>query len=263
MNYIDAHSHWADQRLSQSPADLKTRMQECLERRIDFFLQGGVDPADWQRQLDLKKLFPENIGLCFGLHPYFVSAHDENECEAALDALSLLLPQAMALGEAGLDFRPHIMKDSRELQIEMFENQIELAKAFSKPMVLHLVQAHEKALQIFDIWRAPQKGGLVHAFNGSLDIAEKYFEKGFLISVGGAVTFEKNRKLRDCIKRMPLEYLLLESDSPDQAPEGWQGLNNSTSIYRVAEAIALIRNISAFDVLEVNTSNFKRLFSLN
>jgi TatD DNase family protein len=262
MKYVDVHSHWVDEKLSQSPADLTNRLQDCLDRRIDFFLQGGVNQADWKRQIDLKKLFPENFGLCFGLHPYFVSAQNQNECEAALDELIQLLPQAMALGETGLDFRPHIMKDSRELQIEMFENQIELAKAFSKPMVLHVVQAHEKALQILDLWRAPQKGGLVHAFNGSLETAKMYFEKGFLISVGAAVTFDKNRKLRDCIKKMPLEYLLLESDSPDQPPNGWEGLNSSASILKIAEAVALIRNISAFDVLEINTGNFKRLFSL-
>ena len=166
----------------------------------------------------------------------------------------------MALGEAGLDFRPHIMKDSESRQIEFFENQIELAKAFEKPMVLHIVQAHEKAQQIFHLWDPPERGGFVHAFSGSYETAKTYIDKGFLISVGGAVTFEKNHKLQDCIKKLPLEYLLLESDSPDQAPEGWSGLNQSTSLYSVAEKIGLIRNISAFDVLEVNTSNFKRLF---
>ena len=93
-------------------------------------------------------------------------------------------------------------------------------------------------------------------------ITKNYIDNGFLISVGGAVTFEKNKKLQDCIKKIPLEYLLVETDSPDQAPEGWQGPNDPTSLYLIAEKIGLIRNISAFDVLEVNTSNFKRLFRL-
>jgi TatD DNase family protein len=83
-----------------------------------------------------------------------------------------------------------------------------------------------------------------------------------LISVGGAATFEKNRKLQDCLKKLPLEYLLLESDSPDQAPEGWQGSNRSYSIYRVAEKIAELRGCSPLEILEINTSNFKRLFRL-
>lgn len=266
MKYVDAHSHWSDPRFTQQGKSLVESMHEplqtCLSKNIDFFLMGGVNPEEWQQQIEIKNKYPEHFGLCFGLHPYFVSEKSIEDCELALDQLALVLPQAMALGEAGLDFRPHIMKESQILQIEMFENQIELAKAFNKPMVLHIVQAHDKALQIFNLWRPPPKTGMVHAFNGSYETAKTYIDKGFYISVGGAVTFAKNKKLQDCIKKIPFEYLLIESDSPDQAPQGWQGLNNSTSIYQIAEKIGLIRNISAFDVLEVNTSNFKRLFSL-
>lgn len=262
MKYVDVHSHWADKKLALNDEGLETLLRECVARDIDFFLQGGVDPEEWQRQIHIKKQHPENFGLCFGLHPYYVSDHTFEECEASLDLLTQLLPQAMALGEAGLDFRPHIMKESEGLQIEMFENQIEIAKAFQKPMVLHIVQAHDKAAQIFDIWEAPERAGFLHAFNASYEVAKKFIDKGFLISVGGAATYEKNRKLQDCLRKIPLEYLLIESDSPDQAPEGWQGLNKSSSIYQVAHAIGLIRNISPLELLEVNTSNFKRLFRL-
>lgn len=262
MKYIDAHSHWTDIRLNVSEESLKIRLQLCLEKNIDFFLQGGVGPDDWVRQIELKNKYPQNFGLCFGLHPYFISDHTYDECEDSLDQLTKLLPQAMALGEAGLDYRPHIMKESEGLQIEMFENQIELAKAFQKPMVLHIVQAHDKVIQIFDIWGAPERAGLIHAFNGSYEIAKKYIDKGFLISVGGAVTHQKNTKLQNCIKKLPLEFLLIESDSPDQSPAGWEGVNNSLSIYNVADKISLIKNINVFEVLEVNTRNFKRLFRL-
>lgn len=262
MKYVDAHSHWADSRLPQDDQSLSHRIAVCQADGFDFFLQGGVQPEEWQRQLELKKKFPDNIGLCFGLHPYYVSDHSIEDCEAALDELTLLLPQAMALGETGLDFRPHIMKENQGQQIEMFENQLELAKAFQKPLVLHIVQAHDKALQVLDLWGIPEKRGLVHAFNGSYDTAKKFIDRGFLISVGGAVTFAKNRKLQDCVKKIPFEYLLLESDAPDQPPEGWPGFNESRSVRRVAEQIALIRNISPLDLLEVNTGNFKRLFSL-
>lgn len=262
MKYVDAHSHWADERVLQDDESLSRRMALCRQSGFDFFLQGGVSPAEWSRQIDLKKKLPENIGLCFGLHPYYVSDHSADECEKALDELTSLLPQAMALGETGLDFRPHIMKENQGQQIEMFENQLELAKAFQKPLVLHIVQAHDKVLQILDLWGVPEKKGFVHAFNGSYEVAKKYIDRGFLISVGGAVTYEKNRKLYDCVKKIPFEYLLLESDAPDQAPESWPGLNESYSVGRIAEHIGLIRNISPLDLLEINTANFKRLFSL-
>lgn len=262
MKYVDSHSHWSDQRLFlHKERDLL--LQKSFDRQIDFFLNGGIHPKEWMNQFELLKLYPKNFGLCFGLHPYFVSENTVEDCEAALDELVKILPQAMALGEAGLDFRPHIMKDSESLQIEMFENQIEIAKAFLKPMVLHIVQAHEKAIQIFDIWGAPEKAGLVHAFNGSYEVAKKYIDKGFCISVGGAVTYEKNKKLRDCVQKIPLEYLLVESDSPDQKPDGWQGeMNDSSSLFKIAEEIGFIRSLNAFEVLEITTSNFKRLFSI-
>lgn len=262
MKYIDCHSHWADLRFPQTDEGLSDIIEKSGKHGIDFFLQGGVSPEEWLRQIDLKKRYPQHIGLCFGLHPYFVSDHTADECEQALDDLAQLLPRAMALGEAGLDFREHIVKESEGLQIEMFENQIALAKTFQKPMVLHIVQAHDKALQIFNLWDAPEKKGFLHAFTGSYETAKKFIDLGFLISVGGAVTYDRNQKLHDCIKRMPLESLLLESDAPDQPPEGWKGVNEPSSIYQVAQKIGLIRNISPLEVLERNTENFKRLFSL-
>lgn len=261
--YIDSHSHWSDPRWNLTDDEIKQHLKAALDKQITFFLQGGVNPTEWQRQIELKKKYSEHFGLCFGLHPYFVSDNDDDACEAALDQLAQVLPQAMALGETGLDFRPHIMKDSMVRQIDMFENQIELAKAFEKPLVLHIVQAHDKALQVLDVWGVPPRKGLVHAFNGSYDTAKKYIDRGFLISVGGAVTYEKNKKLLDCVQKIPFEYLLIESDSPDQAPEGWVGFNQSTSIWTVAEKIAQVRKTSVLDVLQISTSNFKRLFRMS
>lgn len=260
--FIDSHSHWSDPRWNTTTEEIAKNVLDAASQNISYFLQGGVDPAEWLKQKNIKKLYPENFGLSFGLHPYFIAANDEDVCDAAMDILAKELPLAIALGECGLDFRPHIMKDSMTRQIDFFADQLELAKAFQKPMVLHVVQAHDKALQILDVWGQPQRGGLVHAFTGSFDTAEKYIDRGFLISVGGAVTFEKNKKLRDCMQKIPLEYLLIESDSPDQAPEGWQGLNRSTSIRVIAEKIALIRGLSVLEVLEISTSNFKRLFRM-
>jgi TatD DNase family protein len=261
--YIDSHSHWSDARWNSSPAEIKTHLENAFAKKVTFFLQGGVNPTEWEKQKELKKLHPQNFGLSFGLHPYFVAANDDEACEEALDLLAKELPTAMAVGETGLDFRPHIMKDSMVRQIDMFENQIELAKAFRKPLILHIVQAHDKALQVLDVWGVPPEKGLVHAFTGSFDTAKKYIDRGFLISVGGAITFEKNKKLIDCVQKIPLESLLIESDCPDQAPDGWVGMNESTSIWIVAEKIAQLRNLSVLDVLEISTSNFKRLFRMS
>lgn len=260
--YIDSHCHWSDPRWNLNSVEIKKNLDEALAQNISFFLQGGVDPTDWIRQKEIKKLFPEYFGLSFGLHPYFVAANSMEDCEIAMDQLAKELPAGLALGECGLDFRPHIMKDSMNRQIEFFENQLELAKAFKKPLVLHVVQAHDKALQVLDIWGVPPEKGLIHAFSGSFDTAKKYIDRGFLISVGGAVTYSKNKKIQDCITKIPLEYLVIESDSPDQPPQGWIGLNNSTSIRIIAEKIAQLRGLSVLEVLEISASNFKRLFRM-
>ncbi|MBS1969583.1 MAG: TatD family hydrolase [Bdellovibrionales bacterium] len=258
--WIDAHCHLADPRLENS---LDEVIREAESLGIKFFMQGGVGPEDWQRQRDLAKKYPNKLGLCFGLHPYWVAAHDEELCEIALDQLAPILPEALGIGELGLDFRPHIMKDSKVRQISVFEQQLELAEATQKPMVLHLVQAHEESLKIMDVWGIPASKGLVHSFNGSWGKAQDFLKRGLCLSIGGPVVWAQNEKLHEVIKQMPLEFLLLESDSPDQPPPRFkQSLNQPASLWDVAGKIAEIREMPSTEVLEIATQNFKRVFRL-
>ncbi len=262
--YIDAHSHWADPRLSQS--DVSERLGHCLKNNISLFLQGGVNPTDWENQRKLKLQYPENFLLSFGLHPYFVAENQIEACDEAMDLLAQQIHQCTAIGETGLDFREKYlvgeMDVQKEKQITFFENHIALSKVTLKPLVLHIVHAHSEALHVLKTWDPPSCGGLIHAFNGSYETATEYVKLGFCISVGGAVTFEKNKKLKDAVNRLPLSHLLIESDSPDQAPFGWDGLNDSTSLRPIADEIAKIKGLTSEKVLETTTSNFKRLFKL-
>lgn len=256
--WIDAHCHLADQRLE---THVDHFIAEAEKLGVGFFMQGGVGPEDWQSQMDLAVRFPGKIGLCFGLHPYWVADHDEDLCEIALDSLAPILPKALGIGEMGLDFRPNIMKDSRERQIEVFENQLELAEAIQKPMVLHLVQAHEQAIRIMDVWGVPAAKGLVHSFNSNWGKAEDFLNRGLYLSLGGPVVWPQNEKLHQVVKLMPLEYLLLESDSPDQPPPRFkQSLNQPASVWDVAAKIGELREMPTNDVLDLATQNFKRLF---
>jgi TatD DNase family protein len=256
--WIDAHCHLADERFKDQIDDV---ISEAERLGIHFFMQGGVGPEDWQRQRELAKKYPGKLGLCFGLHPYWVAAHDEDLCEIALDQLAPILPEALGLGEMGLDFRPNIMKDSRERQIGVFEQQLELAEATHKPMVLHLVQAHEESLRIMDVWGVPASKGLVHSFNGSWGKAQDFLKRGLYLSIGGPVVWPQNEKLHQVVKDMPLEFLLLESDSPDQPPPRFkQSLNQPASLWDVAVKIAELREMPATEILEISTENFKRLF---
>ena len=263
MNFVDSHAHWSDLRIT--PDLFSQMMSHCEFNRINFIMQGGVDPDDWDRQLELNNQFPGRIGLCFGLHPYFIARSTQEECEQAMDLLAKKISQSMALGETGLDLRSQFVANEfdRVRQINFFEQQIELAKAVSKPLVLHIVRAHDEAQKILTLWDLPSKPGYIHAFNSNIQNAKRYTELGFMLSVGGAITHPKNHDLRSAILQIPLESLLIESDSPDQAPLDWKGLNQSWSILRVAEEISILRkDVSAEEILKISTDNFNRLFSV-
>jgi TatD DNase family protein len=278
-NWVDAHGHLADLRW-QGQQDLV--LKSAQNKGIGFFMQGGVGPEDWQRQKALHKKFPQQIGLCFGLHPYWVAEHNDQECDDALDLLAREIPQAMGLGELGLDFRPHIMGDSKERQFQVFEHQLELAHISNKPLVLHLVRAHEESLKFMDIFGLPaQKKGFVHSFNGSAAKAQDFLKRGLSISIGGPVCRPDNTRLHQAVSEIPLEYLLIESDCPDQAPPGVEpveGLelkvdslrasNNETqgplnppeSILEVAKTLGKLKFLDPAEILDITTRNFHRLF---
>lgn len=257
--WVDAHAHLADPRWS--PSEIQVLLEEARQQGVGFILQGGVSPQDWERQIELQNQFPQQLGLCFGLHPYFVSENEEEICEIALDSLVQVLPRAMAIGELGLDFRPQIVKEKRAQQIDFFEKQLELAEVAQLPMVLHLVQAHAEALRIFDVWGVPSKKGMVHSFNGTSSQAMDFLKRGLYLSLGGPLARPENKKLHQAAADIPLEWILLESDSPDQSPPQFRGQRNPPhSILIVAQALARLKGLSPVEVLQATTANFHRLF---
>ncbi len=257
-NFIDSHCHLADERIF---SHVEAVIDLAFGAGCQFLLQAGVDPNDWQRQEALQRKYPGKIGMCFGLHPYFVAAKGDGECEQALDLLAKSIGRAQALGEAGLDFRPHILGDSRERQLSFFEQQLELAQVVQKPVVLHLVQAHEEALQIIDHFGLPKKKGLVHSFNGSLPQAKEYLARGLVLSVGGPLLRPDNLRLKQAVRDIPLDRLLLESDTPDQPPPGLrQGMNDPRSVVWIAEEVAWLKRCSVGEVLDNCRQNFDNLF---
>lgn len=259
-NWVDCHSHLADPRWSDG---LDEALVEARGKGIGFFLQGGVGPQDWAAQVELSKRYPGQIGLCFGLHPYWIADHDEDLCEIALDGLAAKLPEAMALGETGLDFRPHIMKDSRERQIECFHQQIELATFARKPLVLHLVQAHDEAVRLVDLVGLPEERGFLHSFNSSWPKAQDWIRRGMMLSVGGPAVRPDNAKLHETLRRMPLEFLLIETDSPDQPPPAFKGQKNPpASLWEVARAVGELRGMTPTEILDITSANFRRLFRI-
>jgi TatD DNase family protein len=273
MTFVDAHSHLADPRLENFQDQL---LAKCQAARITTLIQGGVDRLDWQRQIELRAN-GKSLGLqiipCFGIHPYTVAALHEahQDYELELDHLSRLMAEqtkrqeAFALGELGLDFRPHIAKGSEELQKEVLRAQLELGVFLQKPIVIHCVRAHDEFLQCLHLGidNAPGQKikGMVHAFNGNENQAQDFLDQGLLLSVGGALCRPDNERLRQAVLRIPLEKLCLESDSPDQKPPDWpEEFSDPTLILSVAQQVAKLKKCSADEVLDKCSANARQLF---
>ena len=253
---VDTHCHLADTRWNEDPATLLDRQRA---KGVGAFVMGGVDPADWERQLTWAAQFPGVVYPCFGLHPYFVADNSAEACEQALVRLEELLPQALAMGEIGLDYRGKIAKGSEARQLSFFSRQLEMALGHSKALVLHIVRAHSQALK--ELKRHSSPRGFVHAFNSNLETALAYQSMGLFISVGGAL-HPGNKALYEAVRGLPLESLLLESDSPDQAPpELHEKRNEPWTIHLVARHVADIKGLPVHRVLEICHENLLRLFS--
>ncbi len=264
-HWIDAHCHLADPRLKAALPEILDRAQKA---GVDRFIQGGIDPADWDRQDQLAATRPPGqILAAFGLHPLWVAENYQDACESALEALiQRLQPGASgpaALGELGLDHRPRFGPKTRPRQLEFFQRQLELPEGHSLPLILHVVRAHSEALQALKAAssRRPLKG-IVHSFSGSFEVARQYLDLGFFISVGGTLvglqSFEKTAKT---VIKLPPDRLVLETDSPDQPPPSYAGrLNEPASLWDVACAVGALRNEAPETVLDRSRSNLEKLF---
>jgi len=198
----------------------------------------------------------EQVFASVGVHPEYAD-HQEPD----VDTLCALAqhPKVLAIGETGLDYHWH--KDRPEWQRERFRVHIRAAKALNKPLVIHTREASEDTLAILKEEGASEVGGILHCFTESLAVAEAAIALGFYISISGIVTFKKAEQVHEVARSIPLDRLLVETDSPYLAPVPYRGKPNEPAyVKHVAEAIADLRQISYADVAEASTRNFLRLF---
>jgi TatD DNase family protein len=209
----------------------------------------------------------------FGLHPWWVDGllgeHDDpRERARALDeAISRLEREAAseevsAIGETGLDGARGRLKRSGLEQEKAFRAQLVLSSRLAKPVVLHVVRAHEQALAIL----AERSGapGIIHSFSGNRDQARRYQNLGWSLSFSARITFEEAHEVREALKECPADRLLLETDAPDQPPFGHaDAIHSPMSLLVVAESAAKIRSESAHDLLRRSRDNAQRIFRLH
>jgi TatD DNase family protein len=199
----------------------------------------------------------EGLFPAYGLHPMFMAEHRAGDLETL--ARWLDREQPVALGECGLDF--FIDDPDREAQRRLFHAQVELARDRRLPLILHARRALDEVIAA--LRHAGARGGVVHSFSGSPEQARQLWALDFRIGIGGPVTHDRARRLRHIVATMPIEFLLLETDAPDQPPAGHRGERNEPA--RLAEILSVVAGLRGEDparVAEATSRNAERVFGL-
>lgn len=218
----------------------------------------GFDRPTIDKAMALADAHPE-IYLTLGWHP--TEAGDYNDEVEAYLLEALKHPKVIALGEIGLDY--HWMTAPKEVQATVFRRQMQLAKQLDLPFVVHTRDALEDTYDLIKAEGVGPRGGIMHSFSGSLEMAERFIQLGMHISLSGVVTYKKATELHEVAQAIPLDKLLVETDAPYLAPVPKRGRENKTAYTRyVVEKIAELRGLSVEEVARVTTENARRVFAL-
>jgi TatD DNase family protein len=253
---IDSHCHLDDE---QFDSDRVQTIERAVEAGIELMLSIGTGdgPPDLEAAVRLADVF-EPVYATVGVHPHNAAKADSH----AFDNLRTLLshPKVIALGEIGLDY--HYDFSPRERQREVFVEQIRIARAERMPIVIHTREAwDETVLLLQEHWAATGLPGIMHCFTGGPQEAKAALDLGFSLSFGGVVTFPKALENQEAARQVPLERLLIETDSPYLAPVPYRGKRNEPAfIVHTAQKIADLRGIQIEELEAATAKNFRKLF---
>ena len=230
-------------------------MQFITDAQVDHMLCVSIDLESYPAMLELVNDY-ENISTSVGVHPNDKDRHEPDVAE--LVELSQH-PSNVAIGETGLDY--FHSEGSLDWQRDRFRRHIRAAREASKPLIIHTRDAREDTINIMQEEMAGEVGGVMHCFTESWEMAQAAMEMGFYISFSGIVTFKNATELKDVAKRVPLERMLIETDSPYLAPVPFRGKPNIPAyVSKVAEHIAELRETSVEAIAEATSVNFRQLF---
>ncbi|WP_348945314.1 TatD family hydrolase [Chitinibacter sp. FCG-7] len=253
MKFVDSHCHINFPDLASDIGGLLSRM---ADNQVSHALCVAVNLPELPSVLALAAAH-QNIFASVGVHPDY---EDTPEPSVAQLLELAKMPKVVAIGETGLDY--FRLTGDLEWQRERFRTHIRAAREASLPLIIHTRASSEDTIRIMREERADEVGGVMHCFTESWEVAQQAMELGFYISLSGIVTFKKAEELKDVARKMPLERLLIETDSPYLAPMPHRGKQNQPAWVRhVAEHIAELKGISLQEVADATTANFFKLFS--
>jgi TatD DNase family protein len=254
MNIVDTHCHIDLPVFDIDRADL---LKRCQMAGISRIVVPGVMAKTWQHLRQVCDTSPV-LYPCFGLHPYYLTEH----VTADIDALAQQIDQhhPIAIGEIGLDF--YVQGLDHKRQQSLFDAQLAVAASASLPVLLHVRKSHDAVLA--SLRKSRVKGGICHAFNGSLQQADRYIELGFKLGFGGMLTYERSHKLQRLARELPVEAIVLETDAPDMTVASHQGQRNSPEyLPECLQALADARGEDINILAEQTTTNAEEILNFD
>ena len=255
MKIIDTHTHLY---LNQFKDDIDKVIQRSKDKGINKFIFPAIDSSHFNDMHDLKNKYPGSIYLMSGLHPVDVKENYKEELEFVVN--SLKSHSYVAIGEIGIDL--YWDKTYLKQQQDAFEFQIRLAIKNDLPIVIHCREAFDEIFEILDKENCSKLRGVFHCFTGTLEQANRAIDLGFVLGIGGVVTF-KNGGIDKFLSQIDLKHIVLETDSPYLAPVPFRGKRNESSyITYIIDKLSEIYGLPIKEIASVTTKNAEKVFAL-
>jgi len=252
---IDSHAHLE---LDEFDKDLEDVINRARGEGLEAIIVVGINLDDSRQAVELASQY-DMLFAAVGVHP-----HDVKKIQAkTYDGMAELAREkkVVAYGEIGLDFFRN--RSPKDIQIRRFGEQLELAQTLNLPVIIHDREAHKETAAMLKSWKGERRG-VVHCFSGDYVMAKQCLDFGFYISIPATVTYPKAEELRDIVKKIPLNRILVETDCPFLPPQAYRGKRNEPAyVSHVARKIAAIKNVAVGDVELQTTNNARHLFSLH
>lgn len=252
---FDTHAHYDDEAFDE---DRDSLLKSLPENGIESAVNVSSNIASVQATLALIKKYPFLYGAV-GIHPNESGELDESRFQW-LEQMTQM-PKVVAVGEIGLDY--YWDEPEREIQKEWFVRQLNMARKVKLPVIIHSRDAAKDTLDIMKGEKSWEIGGVIHCFSYGKEIAKEYLDMGFFLGIGGVLTFQNGKKLKEVAEYAPLEQIVLETDCPYLSPVPNRGRRNSSlNLPYVVKALADIRHISEQEVIDITNQNAKRLYRI-
>jgi TatD DNase family protein len=251
LGWIDSHAHLVDESLYD---DLDDVIQQVYNYNVSRILSISMSREEALLNLDLQQKY-DIIDVAFGFHPQDAHIITDHEFDDFVEMVKN--PNIVALGEIGLDYYWRV--DTKEEQKELFIKQIELANLVKKPILIHNRDASEDVLSILK-QHPPQYGGVMHCYSSSVEMAFEFIKLNMMISFGGPLTFKNARVPKDVAKAVPIEYLLIETDSPYLTPTPFRGKRNQPAyVSYIGKELSRIKEMPQVEMIRLLSLNYQRL----